>query len=56
MKYVIIDPVEVATKLANEKVLHDLVDPHGHAAVLRKEDLYKSNGEYKTWVMCIFIE
>lgn len=56
MECVILDPVNVADKLAKEKIVKELVSEHGDSAVLREQDLYKKDGEYKTWVMEYYIE
>ena len=56
MKSIVIDPVSVANKLANEKLIKELVSEHGDGAVLREQDLYKKDGEYKTWVMEYYID
>ena len=56
MNVVVINPRAVAIKLAHNKVVTDLVNEHGKSAVLKEEDLYKSDGTYKTWVQGIFME
>lgn len=52
MKTIVIDPVKVATKLAQQKIEQDLVGN----AVPNKESLYKKDGDYKTWVFGLFTE
>lgn len=56
MEYVVVDPIHVASNLAHEKLVAELVSEHGNSAVLKEADLYKKDGEYKTWVMDYFTE
>lgn len=56
MEYVVVDPVHVASNLAHEKLVGELVDPNGNSAVLKEHDLFKKDNEYKTWVMEYFTE
>lgn len=56
MKYAVVDPIQLATSLAHEKLVSELVSEHGDSAVLKETDLYKKDGEYKTWVMDYFTE
>ena len=56
MKYVIIDPVITAGELAKQKIIDDLVNENGKSAVLKESDLYKADGEFKTWVQGIYMD
>lgn len=56
MDYIVINPKDVASKLAHKKVVADLVDPNGKSAVLKEKDLLKNDGTYKTWVQGIYME
>lgn len=56
MEYVVLDPVHIATNLAHERLVKELVSEYGDSAVLKETDLFKKDGEYKTWVIDYFTE
>mgnify|MGYP006379064543 FL=1 len=56
MKIITIDPVKVASLLAHEKLIIDLVSESDKTAFTKESELFKEPGEYKDWVEVMFIE
>ena len=56
MKIITIDPVKVASLLAHEKLIIDLVSESDKTAFTKESELFKEPGKYKDWVEVMFIE
>ena len=56
MKIITIDPVKVASLLAHEKLIIDLVSESTKTVFTKESELFKESGEYKDWVEVMFIE